>query len=154
MTPELAPNERSEHCLVWDKENKTYSGFSQGKQNAYGICKNPKTVCERVADAKVEALSAIGAVGAVAAAPYVAGAAGVSVVAHSPGAAILTGSSGYIAGTIGTFGASALATIGAVVTAPATIIAGVEVTISLHKPHKFAQLPHKSAQSQLGQHSA
>jgi hypothetical protein len=110
--------------LVWDSEDETYSGFSQGRRNAFGICKNPKTVCERVAGAKEEALAAIGAVGAVASAPSVAGAAGVSAVAHSSGAAILTGSSGYIAGTLGTFGASALASIGAVLSAPATIVAG------------------------------
>lgn len=41
---------------------------------------------------------------------------------HASGAAILTGSSGYIAGTLGTIGASALATIGTVVTAPVTLI--------------------------------
>tara|TARA_R100000687_G_scaffold77729_1_gene70449 strand:+ start:2791 stop:3507 length:717 start_codon:yes stop_codon:yes gene_type:complete len=124
IAPELTPKEKAAHCLVWNKEDETYSGFSKGERNAFGACKNPKTVCERVSSAKGKALAAISAAGTVASVPSVAGAAGVSAVTHSSGAAILTGSSGYIAGTLGSVGASALATIGAVVTAPATIIAG------------------------------
>ena len=45
--------------------------------------------------------------------------AGVSAVAHSSGATILTASSGYIAGTLGVVGA-----IGSAVTAPVTLAVG------------------------------
>ena len=58
----------------------------------------------------------------------------VSVTNHSSGATMLTGSSGYIAGTIGTFAATALsgiATAAGIVTAPATLLAGSTVALSV-----------------------
>lgn len=58
----------------------------------------------------------------------------VSVTNHSSGAAILTGSSGYIAGTIGTFAATALSGIvmaAGIVTASATLLAGSTVALSV-----------------------
>lgn len=141
LAPEFSPAERSNLCLFWDDENDTFTGFGEGKRDAYGICKDTRTVCQRVGDAKTVvadfADSAAGTAGALLAgaagvatgASSVAGAAGVSAVAHSSGAAILTGSSGYVAGSLGTLGASALAgssAVAAVVTAPITLtIAGV-----------------------------
>jgi hypothetical protein len=141
LAPEFSPAERSNLCLFWDEENETFTGFGEGKRDAYGICKDTRTVCQRVGDAKTVvadfADSAAGTAGAVLAgaagvatgASSVAGAAGVSAVAHSSGAAILTGSSGYVAGSLGSLGASALAgssAVAAVVTAPITLtIAGV-----------------------------
>ena len=58
----------------------------------------------------------------------------VSVTNHSSGAAILTGSSGYIAGTIGTFAATALSrivTAAGIVTAPAILLVGSTVALSV-----------------------
>lgn len=52
-------------------------------------------------------------------------AAGVTAVTHSSGAIILTGSSGYIAGTLGTFATSLIA----VLTAPATLTAAGVVVV-------------------------
>lgn len=141
FAPEFSPAERSELCLFWDTEEKTFTGFGEGNKNAYGICEDTKTVCQRVGDAKAVvsdfadsaagtagALLA-GAAGAATGASTVAGAAGVSAVAHSSGAAILTGSSGYVAGSLGSLGATALAgsgAVAAVITAPVTLtIAGV-----------------------------
>lgn len=73
----------------------------------------------------------IGAGGAVASAPAIAGAAGVTAVTHSSGAAILTGSSGYVAGSLGGVAATSLSAIGAVITAPVTIIAGSAVAATI-----------------------
>lgn len=141
LAPEFSPVERSELCLYWDKEEKTYTGFGEGKKDAYGICKDTKTVCQRVGDAK-DVLSEFaesaagtagalltGAAGVATGASAVAGSAGVSAVTHSSGAAILTGSSGYVAGSLGSLGATALAgssSVAAALTAPVSLtIAGV-----------------------------
>jgi hypothetical protein len=145
LAPEFSSAERSLSCLYWDDEAETFTGFGEGSKDAYGICKNTKTVCQRVGEAKTVvsdfAGSAAGSVGAVVAgaagtatgASTVAGAAGVSAVAHSSGAAILTGSSGYVAGSLGGLGANALAgsaAVAAAVTAPVTLtIAGVSAAV-------------------------
>ncbi len=129
LAPDFLPTERAKLCLVWDDELETYTAFADGERNAYGICKDPRTFCERAADLKDEAKVALG-VGTTAAAgaggaAVVANAAGVTAVTHSSGAAILTGSSGYVAGSLGSVGATALSTVGSVVTAPVTIAVGV-----------------------------
>lgn len=113
-------------CLSYDKTTEQYLGFEEGVQNAYGLCKQPKrSFCERVSASTTAAASIAGfGSGVVGSAVGSANVAGVSVVAHSSGAYILTGTSGYIAGTLGTIGASALA----VLTAPATI-AGAAVSV-------------------------
>ncbi|MBQ1203144.1 MAG: hypothetical protein IIX61_04985 [Loktanella sp.] len=136
LAPEFSPSERSGMCLFWDKDEETYIGFSDGKKDAYGICKSTKSVCERVGDARDVAsnfansaagtlgYALAGAAGAATGASTVASAAGVSAVTHSSGAAILTGGSGYVAGSLASFGAKALAgsaAIASAVTAPITL---------------------------------
>lgn len=141
LAPEFSTAERSLSCLYWDEEAETFTGFGEGSKDAYGICEDTRTVCQRVGEAKTTLSdfsgSAAGTVGAILAgaagtatgASTVAGAAGVSAVVHSSGAAILTGSSGYVAGSLGGLGATALsgsAAVAAAVTAPVTLtIAGV-----------------------------
>ena len=63
-----------------------------------------------------------GSAGAIAA---VAQAAGLSVVAHSSGAAILTGSGGYVAGTLG------VAITGPAIVAVGLVVGGIAVTVEL-----------------------
>jgi len=79
--------------------------------------------CEKVDEYKGTATAALGLGGGVAtasgSATIASTAAGVTAVTHSSGAIILTGSSGYIAGTLGTFATSAFAFL----TAPATLTA-------------------------------
>lgn len=125
-TPDATSAQRKLFCLSYDKETKQYLGFEEGAQNAYGLCKQPKrSFCERVNASKTAAVSIAGfGSGAVGSAVGATSQAGVSVVAHSSGAYILTGSSGYVAGTLGTIGTSALA----VLTAPATIV-GAAVSV-------------------------
>lgn len=126
LTPGLSDKERGAFCLIYDIERKTYIGFDQGRRDAYLKCKEPsKSICERVNNSKDAALAIAGlGAGASGGAAAAASAAGVTAVTHSSGAVILTGASGYIAGTLGTIGASVVA----VLTAPATLIAaGVSV---------------------------
>ena len=83
--------------------------------------------CEGVSDVKEEAVAVASlAVGLTGGAATVTTATGVTVVAHSSGAAILTGVGGYIAGTLGTVATSTVA----VLTAPATVAAaGVSLVV-------------------------
>lgn len=75
-------------------------------------------VCKVVDETKEEALAVTGiATGLTGGATAAASAAGVTAVAHSSGAVILTGGAGYIAATLGT---AAATTVG-VLTAPATM---------------------------------
>lgn len=79
--------------------------------------------CKKIDEYKGTAAAALGLSGTVTAtaggATIATSAAGVTAVAHSSGAIILTGSGGYIAGTLGALGSTALA----VLTAPATLFA-------------------------------
>jgi hypothetical protein len=128
FTPELTDVERRPFCLIYDKENNTYTGISEGARDAYLVCKNPKSYCERVNATKEEviAFASFGA-GATAGTVTAMSAAGVTVVPHSSGALILTGSSGYIAGTLGAAGTTVVAAL----TAPLTIAAGVVTVIGV-----------------------
>lgn len=129
MLPDLTRSERSLFCLSFDKEEKQYVGFARGERDAYVRCKKPsKSVCERVNGTK-EGLIAVAGVGAgaTAGASAAASAAGVTAVSHSSGAVILTGSSGYIAGTLGSLGSGALA----VLTAPATLTAAAVTVVGV-----------------------
>jgi hypothetical protein len=119
LTPELTDQERSAFCLQFDDETDSYTGISQGERDAYLNCKAPsRSLCERVNASKDAAIAIAGfGAGATTGASVASGAAGVTAVAHSSGAMILTGSSGYIAGTLGSIGAGAVA----VLTSPVTI---------------------------------
>lgn len=119
QTPGLTPAQQELFCLVVDEDNENVLGIQQGPQDAYRRCKTPgKSYCERVNSAKSEAIALTSAAAAgVLGASKASAAAGTTAVAHSSGAYILTGSSGYIAGTLGTAGT----TVTAVLTAPATL---------------------------------
>ena len=122
MTPNLTEEQRRLFCLQQDAETGAYTGYSQGERGAYSICQEPsKPLCEYVNNSKDAAVAlagfGAGTVATAAGAQSAVAATGVSAVAHSSGAVILTGSAGYISGTIGTIGATALS----VLTAPATL---------------------------------
>ena len=73
-----------------------------GKRNYRGLCR--KTVCERVNTTKEEAIGITGRVVGTVKDTV----AGVSSVAHSSGATLLTGSTSYIASQLGSAGSTAL----------------------------------------------
>jgi len=86
------------------------------------------STCEIVNATKEEAALLVGlGGGAAAGTTIVTTTAGITAVAHSSGAIILTGSAGYIGGTLGTIGASTIATL----TAPATLVAAGTSVIAL-----------------------
>lgn len=107
-----------DYCLLWDRENDTYVGAQAGARGGNAVCK--KTLCQRVnGDVSLAEVGGAAAAGAIGAGNLVMAATGTTVVAHSSGALIMTGASGYIAGTLGT-----AATAGtAIITAPATLAA-------------------------------
>jgi hypothetical protein len=125
MAPALTDKQRETFCLDFDAKARTYRGISLGQRDAYGECSAPGKVCEFVNAKKDAALTITGlAAGASGGATAAATAAGVTAVTHSSGAIILTGSAGYIGGTLGTIGAGAVA----VLTAPA-VLAGAAVSL-------------------------
>lgn len=129
LTPDMTRSQRGMFCLDYDKGTKTYTGFQMGEANAYGICKAPsKSVCERVNETKAAAMAITGfATGSVGGAVGTTMVTGTTVVAHSSGAMILTGSGGYIAGTLGTIGTTALG----VLTAPAAAAAAAVSVVAV-----------------------
>lgn len=129
MTPDLSDSERSVFCLYYDEEQDTIVGFSEGERDAYLICKVPTVpFCDRVNATKEEALTIVGlGAGATAGASAAATVAGVTAVTHSSGAVILTGSSGFIAGTLGTVGTGLIG----VLTAPATLTAAAVSVVAV-----------------------
>lgn len=125
MTPELNDSQREPFCLAYDSQARTYRGIMLGGRDAYGVCSTPGKVCKFVNKQKDAALTVAGlAAGASGGATAAAAAAGVTAVTHSSGALILTGSAGYIGGTLGTLGAGAVAAL----TAPA-VLAGATVSL-------------------------
>lgn len=133
FTPDLTDAERKPFCLVYDTKADTYTGFSEGDRNAYLICKNPKTFCERVNTTKQEA-GALALTGldiarrsAVATAQSALSLDGGSIVSHSSGALIMKGSGSFISGALGTSGAS----ISAALSAPAVVAAGAVTLIGV-----------------------
>ena len=88
----------------------------------------PFSFCKAVSENKeaVAALVGLGA-GATGTAAAATTGLGITVVSHSSGALILTGSSGYIAGTLGTIGSTALGFLAA----PATLTAAVVSVVVL-----------------------
>ncbi len=129
LTPKLTDIERSLFCLNYEKDKKTYSGYAVGDRNAYLECKKPtKTFCDRINNSKNAALAISGvAAGSTVGGTVAAQMVGVTAVAHSSGALILTGAGGYIAGTLGSIGAGALA----VLTAPVTLTAATVSVVAV-----------------------
>ncbi|MDP1548245.1 MAG: hypothetical protein Q8L87_19700 [Anaerolineales bacterium] len=129
LTPDLSDSERSVFCLNYDNEQKTIAGYTIGERNAYLECREPsRTFCERVNDSKDAAIAITGvAAGATGGATLATAGTGVTAVAHSSGAVILTGAGGYIAGTLASIGAGALAILTSPITITATAVSVVAV---------------------------
>jgi hypothetical protein len=133
LTPDLTDAERKPFCLVYDKDADTYTGFSEGDRDAYLICKNSKTFCERVNTTKDDALS-FARTGLDVASRTVTATArsaltldGGTIVSHSSGALIMNGTGSFISGTLGAAGT----TLGAALTAPATMAAGTVTLVGV-----------------------
>lgn len=133
FTPGLTDAERKPFCLIYDKHADTYRGFSEGDRNAYLICKNPKTFCERVNTTKDEA-RALAQTGldvarrtAVTTAQSALSADVGEIISHSSGALIMKGSGGFIVNALGATGTS----IGAALSAPAVVATGAVTLVGV-----------------------
>lgn len=107
-----------------------YLNKQAGRNISFGtsFIKPRLSTCEIVNATKEEAALLVGlGGGAAAGTTIVTTTAGITAVAHSSGAIILTGSAGYIGGTLGTIGASTIATL----SAPATLVAAGTSVIAL-----------------------
>lgn len=126
LTPELTAAERAPFCLSYDSEAEQYLGYEQGKRDAYGVCRQPsRTMCERVNAGKDVALAVTGlGTGVATGTTATMSTLGYTAVTHSSGAVILTGSAGFVPGTLGTAAASALG----ILSAPA-VLAGSAVAL-------------------------
>ncbi|WP_323040630.1 hypothetical protein [Gemmobacter sp.] len=129
LTPDMTIEQRKMFCLVHDKEKDVIAGFQRGAQNAYRICsKQGKSFCQKVNDSKDAALTIAGfGAGTVSGVAGTAVVTGTTVVSHSSGAWILTGSSGYIAGTLGTLGTTVMGILSAPVVVGAAAVSIVAV---------------------------
>lgn len=124
LSQELPATEVSAYCLAGNDDGSWL--LVPGERNFRGRCK--QTTCEMVNATKGEAAALVGTMTGLAVGATTATAAtGTTVVAHSSGALILTGSSGYIAGTLGAAGTTILALL----TAPATLTAAAVSVVTV-----------------------
>lgn len=127
LTPELDDAERDPFCLVWDDEAGTYSGFAQGRRDAWLGCRSSRPLCERVNQSRDAALAIAGlrdepegeGPGGLAGA--------VRALSDRSGAVILAGTSSYVSSALSSLGAAATATLGAPVAAAAATVTLIAV---------------------------
>ncbi len=133
FTPDLTDAERKPFCLVYDKDADTYTGFSEGERNAYLICKNPKTFCERVNTTKEEARSVartgldVARRTAMTTARSALSADVGEIISHSSGALIMKGSGSFISSALSATGTS----IGTALSAPAVVATGAVTLVGV-----------------------
>lgn len=117
LKPGVPPRYWKGYCLLTENDG-SYVAAVAGVGDRFGRCPKEGGVCKVINDASEFAVAtAAGFAGSVLGTNASIAAVGASVVPHSSGAWILTGSSGYIAGTLGTVGTTAVG----IATAPATI---------------------------------
>ncbi|MGP3697784.1 hypothetical protein [Rhodobacter sp. NSM] len=120
MTPGLNDRERSVFCLQFDREANTYTGFAEGRRDAYLNCAKPTGVfCEKVNASADTAGKVAGAAGQALN--------GVRAVESSAGAVVLSGTTGSVSAALSNLGATALATL----TAPAALTAAAVTVVAV-----------------------
>lgn len=117
LTPDLTDKERGVFCAVWDEAKGEYTGFAQGRQDAYGRCRKPGLIC-RAVNATAGEVAAINGVGtqvqanpATAAQPTEPPSL-LGAMASQAGAVIVSGTAGYVASTLQTAGTAVAVAIG------------------------------------------
>lgn len=128
LTPDTTPTQRGLFCLNIS-EDLGVAGVEYGTRDVYRRCREPKrSFCEHVNASKDAALAITGfSAAAVGTAVGSTSVTGTTVVLHSSGAAIITGSSGYVAGTLGTIGTTVLGLL----TAPVTLTSAAVSVIAV-----------------------
>lgn len=140
MTPELTDAERGPFCLLYDPEEKTFTGFSQGERDRYLLCTESRSFCERV-NAGTDAALRVAGLGEDATAADAAGAAadaalnGPTAVQQgyetvrdtAAGATIITGTGAGISSALSSAGTAAMAAV----TAPAALAAAAVSVVAV-----------------------
>jgi hypothetical protein len=124
LSANVEADDIADYCLAQNEDDSFL--LVPGERNFRGRCR--KTTCEMVNSTKEEGIALAGSLAGVVTGTY-AGltAGGVTVVEHSSGALIATGSGGYIAGTIGT----AATSIASALTAPAVVATAVVSVVAV-----------------------
>ena len=140
MTPDLTDAERGPFCLLYDPDEKTFTGFSQGERDRYLLCTESRTFCEKV-NAGTDAALKLAGLGEDATAADAASAAadaavnGPSAVQRSyetvrdtaASATIITGTGAGISSALSSAGTAAVAAV----TAPAALAAAAVSVVAV-----------------------
>ena len=117
LKPEVDPVDWENYCLLTDDDG-SYAAAVAGVGDRFGRCRKVGAVCRVVNNTSDFAVAkAAGLVGTVLGANAAIAEVGASVAPNSPAGWIMSGASGYIAGTLSTVGSTAVG----IATAPATV---------------------------------
>lgn len=128
LMPKVPIKYRGGYCLLTDDQSGAYVGAITGVGDRFGRCPKEGAACKVVNNAKDYALAVAGGfAGTIFGSSTALSAAGVTAVEHSSGAYILTGTSGYIGGTLAAKGT----TLVAIATAPETLLGAAAGAVML-----------------------
>ncbi|MDR7125828.1 hypothetical protein [Pseudotabrizicola sp. 4114] len=117
LKPEIDPVDWKNYCLLTDDDG-SYAAAVAGAGDRFGRCRKVGAVCRVVNNASDFAVAkASGLAGTVLGANAAIAEIGAKVAPNSPAGWIMTGASGYVAGTLSTVGSTAVG----IATAPATV---------------------------------
>lgn len=133
MTPGLSDREREPFCLQYDGKAQSFAGFQVGPRDAYVGCRKPSlSFCARV-NAGREAAMKVARIGTglITGGPAD-GAGGLSAIARTSGAVILSGPRSTISESLVALGSQGLAAVTAPAALPATALTVVAVGGALY----------------------
>lgn len=131
LTPDLTDEQRTPFCLQWDRQGKTYAGYSEGPRDAYLTCREPsRSFCERV-NASVGASRQVAGLAQQAheTATVVNGA---TAVVQPGGAVVLSGATQAVSGAVASAGGAASAALATPVGLAAAAVSVVAVGGALY----------------------
>ncbi len=111
LTPDLTDDQRGTFCLQYDRQAKSYTGYSEGERDPFAICRKPsKSFCQRVNASKDTVLALTGLAASATGASEVAQTTqDVQLLTQDNGAVSLTGKAVEVAGALTRLGSTALA---------------------------------------------
>lgn len=119
LKPDVPLDQRRAYCVITEADTDAYLAVVNGPGDRFGRCRSEANVCRAVNSAKEYGVSTLKGVGGVLLGSTAAlDEAGVIDAPRSTGARILTGVSGYFAGTFGMAGTTAVS----IVSAPEVLI--------------------------------
>lgn len=114
LKPDVPLEDLSGYCLITDQKSGAYLAVIGGESDRFGRCKQERQVCKVVNTAKDFAVAAANGIGgAILGSKSALQSVGAVAAEHGSGGLILKAGSGYIAGTLGSVGATAVSVISA-----------------------------------------